>query len=435
MCRRHPKRNKKWSAALQYGRTPRQPKTATVSIPPGRACYLCFSRSLSLSLSLSLFLSLSRSLLSTALVSKRFAQAPSPTHSISFRSGRIIRQPASQTALAAQTANHKNGCYCTLVVRDKNRIKVSLCVLLPFSSFALVRTPPPPKYTDIAVTDIYKLGLVLSVCCPVAIAMSPPTPPPLLQQLLLLLPLLLLVVSSGWLIGPVDGMPILGDTATSRSFVIVGPTSLSRNFSFIRPPHSQPQAPAQTQFPGRPPIKTLSFTTRIHLPCNRTATAPATAITITTTTSTTITTITATSAASTTITASNSTATGATNTTKTASKSKTFYELVPAPPPPATVTVTETVRETASETAKEMVTVTATVPARLGALEFPQSGYHRTVVLKMLQLRPTLAPSDGQNDSNSNSNSNSDGGAPVYGDAGQLVGYIPPAPSGVRAGG
>lgn len=85
-----------------------------------------------------------------------------------------------------------------------------------------------------------------------------------------------------------------------------------------------------------------------------------------------------------------------------------------------------------------MVTVTVTVPARLGALEFPQRGYHRTVVLKMLQLRPTPVPGDGQDDGSSNSNSNSNdsaGDAPVYGDAGQLVGYIPPAPLRGRAGG
>lgn len=98
------------------------------------------------------------------------------------------------------------------------------------------------------------------------------------------------------------------------------------------------------------------------------------------------------------------------------------------------MTVTETVRETA----REVVTVTKTVPARLGELEFPQGGYRRTVVLKVQQVRPTPPPSGGDN-SNSHSNRNSGNNdsaenTPVYGDAGELVGFLPPASSPGRAG-
>ena len=130
---------------------------------------LSFSLSLSLSLSLSRSLSLSLALLSTALVSKRFAQAPSPTHSISFRSSHIIRQPAPQTALAAQTANHKNGCYCAPVDRDKNRIKSSLCVLdfpfyfSPSPLLSLCAGPhPPPQNTPTLQSQTYTSWVL---CC------------------------------------------------------------------------------------------------------------------------------------------------------------------------------------------------------------------------------------------------------------------------------
>ena len=151
----------KFWASLQHGRILRHSKRLPHRF---RTIRKAFSFSLFLSLSLPLPFSRSPSLsltLSIALESKRFAQAPPPTHSTSHRPSRLIRQPAPQTALAAQPANHNHGRYrrppyssrrdknCTKSRNSSLFVPLDLPFFLPFfpSPFplALVRTPLPPN--------------------------------------------------------------------------------------------------------------------------------------------------------------------------------------------------------------------------------------------------------------------------------------------------